>query len=139
LLVSGHRNEELPIFDIIIPPRLLDDPGQAAGGGAFGADASKDSHMRLVPLLIPVACALAFPPVATVAGQSTSPCVLVQPSPRPTEARDKARDQYRRPVESLTFWGLKPGQTVLYQPEVDIMPRSSRPILPRPAAPISLV
>jgi len=33
-------------------------------------------------------------------------------------AKDKARDQYRRPVESLTFWGLKPGQTVLdIQPE----------------------
>ena len=25
----------------------------------------------------------------------------------------KARDQYRHPVESLTFWGLKPGMTIL--------------------------
>ena len=26
---------------------------------------------------------------------------------------DKARDRYRHPFESLTFWGLKPGMTVL--------------------------
>jgi predicted methyltransferase len=28
-------------------------------------------------------------------------------------AEDKARDQYRHPVESLEFWGLAPGMTVL--------------------------
>jgi predicted methyltransferase len=28
-------------------------------------------------------------------------------------ADEKARDRYRHPVESLTFWGLKPGMTVL--------------------------
>jgi predicted methyltransferase len=28
-------------------------------------------------------------------------------------AEDKARDAYRHPVESLTFWGLAPGMTVL--------------------------
>jgi len=28
-------------------------------------------------------------------------------------AEAKARDQYRHPVESLTFWGLKPGMAVL--------------------------
>jgi predicted methyltransferase len=28
-------------------------------------------------------------------------------------ASDKARDAWRHPVESLTFWGLKPGQTVV--------------------------
>jgi hypothetical protein len=107
LLVSRHRNEELPIFDIIIPPRLLDDPGQAAGGEPSAPMLRKDSHMRLVPLLIPVACALAFPPVATVAGQSTSPdAMLVATVAAPDRsAKDKARDQYRRPVESLTFWG----------------------------------
>jgi predicted methyltransferase len=27
--------------------------------------------------------------------------------------KDKARDVYRHPIESLTFWGLKPGMTVL--------------------------
>jgi predicted methyltransferase len=27
--------------------------------------------------------------------------------------QDKARDQYRHPVEALTFWGIKPGMTVL--------------------------
>ena len=26
---------------------------------------------------------------------------------------DKARDRFRHPVESLTFWGLKPGMTVV--------------------------
>jgi predicted methyltransferase len=28
-------------------------------------------------------------------------------------AADKARDQYRHPAESLAFWGLEPGQTVV--------------------------
>ena len=28
-------------------------------------------------------------------------------------AEDKARDQYRHPAQALTFWGLKPGMTVL--------------------------
>jgi predicted methyltransferase len=28
-------------------------------------------------------------------------------------AENKARDRYRHPVESLTFWGLKPGMTIL--------------------------
>jgi predicted methyltransferase len=28
-------------------------------------------------------------------------------------AEDQARDRYRHPVQSLTFWGLKPGMTVL--------------------------
>jgi len=27
--------------------------------------------------------------------------------------QDKARDQYRHPVEALAFWGIKPGMTVL--------------------------
>jgi predicted methyltransferase len=27
--------------------------------------------------------------------------------------KDKARDAYRHPVDSLTFWGLKPGMTIL--------------------------
>jgi predicted methyltransferase len=27
--------------------------------------------------------------------------------------KDKARDVYRHPAEALTFWGLKPGMTVL--------------------------
>ncbi len=29
------------------------------------------------------------------------------------DADAKARDRYRHPVESLTFWGLKPGMTIL--------------------------
>lgn len=32
------------------------------------------------------------------------------------DAGNKARDQYRHPVEALTFWGLKPGMTIV---EVD--------------------
>jgi hypothetical protein len=107
LLVSRHRNEELPIFDIIIPPRLLDDPGQAAGGESLRrrcferiayAPRSPAHTGRLRP---------GFPPVATVAGQSTSPdAMLVATVAAPDRsAKDKARDQYRRPVESLTFWG----------------------------------
>jgi predicted methyltransferase len=31
----------------------------------------------------------------------------------PRAAADKARDRYRHPYESLTFWGLKPGMTVI--------------------------
>jgi len=38
--------------------------------------------------------------VAAVAGDWRSP-------------QDKARDQYRHPIESLTFWGLRPGMTIL--------------------------
>ena len=28
-------------------------------------------------------------------------------------AQDKARDQWRRPIQTLSFWGLKPGMTVV--------------------------
>ena len=28
-------------------------------------------------------------------------------------AADRARDKFRNPAESLSFWGLKPGQTVV--------------------------
>jgi predicted methyltransferase len=38
-------------------------------------------------------------------------CASVAGEWRTPEA--KARDQYRHPIESLTFWGLKPGMTVL--------------------------
>ena len=31
-------------------------------------------------------------------------------------ADNKARDVYRHPVEALSFWGLKPGMTVLDSP-----------------------
>jgi predicted methyltransferase len=64
--------------------------------------------------------ALALLPLAAVADQhagKTAPAAdpvlveIVNGDWRGTEAR--ARDKYRHPVESLTFWGLKPGMTIL--------------------------
>ena len=47
----------------------------------------------------------------TTAAADPALVAAVQGDWRSLEA--KARDQYRHPVESLTFWGLKPGMTIL--------------------------
>jgi predicted methyltransferase len=46
----------------------------------------------------------------SVASDAALRAAIDNPS-RPTEAR--ARDIYRHPMQSLLFWGLKPGQTVI--------------------------
>lgn len=76
--------------------------------------------MRLAYLSLPVAALAAFVPLATVAAEApTADPVLVATVASPERsAKDMARDQFRHPVESLTFWGLAKGQTVLdIQPE----------------------
>ena len=88
---------------------------------------------RLIPLLLsaavvlPVAAAAqeAMPPMETPAQQAARRAAMTPPvleedqalltaiasTARP--AADRARDSQRHPYESLTFWGLTPGQTVV--------------------------
>ena len=75
--------------------------------------------MRVLSMLVPAACALAIFPAAAVVAQTVTDPILVATVASPDRtAKDKARDKYRHPAESLSFWGLKPGQTVLdIQPE----------------------
>ena len=63
--------------------------------------------------------ALALTPLAAVADDHAAKAAAVDPVLTEVVAGDwrgdeaKARDRYRHPVESLTFWGLKPGMTIL--------------------------
>ena len=63
--------------------------------------------------------ALALTPLAAVADDHAAKAAAVDPVLAEVVAGDwrgdeaKARDRYRHPVESLTFWGLKPGMTIL--------------------------
>jgi predicted methyltransferase len=69
--------------------------------------------MRLNPLA-PIAAAFALAVPMAACAQSQEDAALraaVASETRP--AADRARDVFRRPYESLTFWGLKPGQTVV--------------------------
>ncbi len=69
-----------------------------------------------------VLAAMATLPLVAGAG-ATSAEVAATATPDPTlvavvngdwrDADAKARDKYRHPIESLTFWGLKPGMTIL--------------------------
>lgn len=62
--------------------------------------------------------------LGALAACAAVPSTAVQSAPRDAaldavvagewrSAEQKARDVYRRPVEALTFWGLKPGMTVI--------------------------
>jgi predicted methyltransferase len=61
--------------------------------------------------------------LAPAAGRAADAAVAKAAAPDPTLVQvvagdwrtpaDKARDVYRHPVEALTFWGLKPGMTIL--------------------------
>ena len=76
-------------------------------------------HARCAYALIAAAAALL--PAAGRAGDSRRPPAASKPDPVLVQvvdgdwrtAAEKARDQYRHPVEALTFWGLKPGMTIL--------------------------
>lgn len=63
--------------------------------------------------------ALALAPFAAVADDHAAKAAAADPILAEVVAGDwrsdeaKARDRYRHPVESLTFWGLKPGMTIL--------------------------
>lgn len=57
---------------------------------------------------------LASAPVAAAPAKPSKDAALIEAVSRTTRpAQDVARDGARRPLESLTFWGLQPGQTVL--------------------------
>jgi predicted methyltransferase len=63
--------------------------------------------------------ALALAPLAAVADDHGAKAAAADPVLAEVVAGEwrsdeaKARDRYRHPVESLTFWGLKPGMTIL--------------------------
>lgn len=65
-------------------------------------------------LCVVAVAALASAPVAAAPAKPAKDAALVAAVSRVTRpAEDVARDGARHPLESLTFWGLKPGQTVL--------------------------
>ena len=58
--------------------------------------------------------ALASAPVAAAPAKPTKDAALIAAVSRAARpVQDVARDGARHPLESLTFWGVKPGQTVL--------------------------
>jgi predicted methyltransferase len=75
--------------------------------------------MRNLRNIALAALALALTPLAAVADDHAAKAVAGDPVLAEVVAGEwrsdeaKARDRYRHPVESLTFWGLKPGMTIL--------------------------
>ncbi|HEY8509698.1 MAG TPA: methyltransferase domain-containing protein, partial [Steroidobacteraceae bacterium] len=59
------------------------------------------------------AAALLLIGAAQAATASTDPALAAAIAGDWRTPQAKARDQYRRPLEALTFWGLKPGMTIL--------------------------
>ena len=59
--------------------------------------------------LAAAALVLASAPGALAADAALAKAVASEARP----AADRARDTFRNPAESLSFWGLKPGQTVV--------------------------
>ena len=66
--------------------------------------------MKLLPL-VALAAVVAIPFTSTHAAGDPALEAAVHGDWR--SAKDTARDAYRHPVEALTFWGLKPGMTIL--------------------------
>lgn len=74
-------------------------------------------------LTLAASLALALAGCTTTGAKDTTPTRSAVPSVHPAlgqavvgtwrEASAVARDQYRKPAEVLTFWGLKPGMTIL--------------------------
>jgi predicted methyltransferase len=67
-------------------------------------------------LVLAAAMAAVFPAASAFAGDQPAKADTALAAAVAGEWRspqDRARDQYRHPVEALTFWGLKPGMTVL--------------------------
>jgi predicted methyltransferase len=87
--------------------------------------------VRFAPLLAILAAVAAAPTAAPAAARSAFPNAARAPAPSFQEDAslktdidgawrspvDRARDAYRHPYESLTFWGLQPGMTI-----VDVQP-----------------
>jgi predicted methyltransferase len=57
--------------------------------------------------------ALVVAPAFGAGSSTTDAALLAAVNGDWRSADEKARDRYRHPVETLTFWGLKPGMTVL--------------------------
>jgi len=68
-------------------------------------------NLALAALALTPLASLADDHVAKAAAADSVLAEVVAGDWRTDEA--KARDRYRHPVESLTFWGLKPGMTIL--------------------------
>jgi predicted methyltransferase len=66
----------------------------------------------LVPLVAFVALSLGAPACAQSQGQEDA-ALRAAVSAETRSAADRARDAFRHPYESLSFWGLAPGQTVV--------------------------
>lgn len=64
------------------------------------------------PLLLPGGAAQAAPE-KVISEQSADDALEVAVNGEWRPAAHKARDRYRHPLESLSFWGLKPGMTIL--------------------------
>ncbi|HEY6644359.1 hypothetical protein [Povalibacter sp.] len=72
---------------------------------------------RITPLAILAAlaaCSNSEPPVVAAApSASAESAIVVAVNSETRSAEDKARDRFRHPAESLEFWGLQPGMTIL--------------------------
>src|SRR5271166_6630560 len=77
------------------------------------AVATGGQRMRLVLSAIWIAV---FALLGQARAQSADPALSAAIDGAWRESQSRARDAYRHPYESLTFWGLKPGMTVV---EVD--------------------
>src|SRR5688572_22904344 len=74
-------------------------------------------------MLVIAALLAAAAPVGAATAQSAPPPSASAPSPDPAliaavaaphrSATDRARDTWRHPAETLAFWGVRPGATVL--------------------------
>jgi predicted methyltransferase len=81
-------------------------------------------YMKLAKTLPMLAAVIAWPALTGVAladaaaatqaaPAAADPALVAAVNGEWRSAENKARDRYRHPVESLTFWGLKPGMTIL--------------------------
>jgi predicted methyltransferase len=70
--------------------------------------------LRIRPILLALAAFVVMSPriPSFAAGGSDTALVEVVDGPQ-RAAGNKARDAWRHPIESLSFWGLKPGMTVV--------------------------
>jgi predicted methyltransferase len=67
-------------------------------------------QLALALAAAPLTASLTAPPVLAAGGDAALAAAVANPR---RSARNSARDRYRHPIETLTFWGLKPGMTVL--------------------------
>jgi predicted methyltransferase len=72
------------------------------------------ARWSLAALIVLAYCAIAHEPPAAYADQAQDAAALQKIADGPQRsAANKARDRYRHPVQTLTFFGLKPDMTVV--------------------------